>query len=49
MSNLLLKFGLIVEYSKTEVFYFTRLQGLFNLPPLNLSSISGPILHLKDF
>jgi len=48
MPNLLLKFGLIVEHSKTEVFYFTRLQGSFNPPLLNLSSIGGPILCPKD-
>jgi len=48
VSNLLLKFGLIVEHSKTEVFYFTRSQGSFNPPPLNLFSISRPILCPKD-
>ena len=49
VSNLLLKFGLIVEHSKTEVFYFTRSQSSFNPPPLDLSSIGGPILYPKDF
>ena len=48
VSNLLLKFSLIVEYSKTEVFHFTRLQGLFNPPLLDLFSISGSILCSKD-
>ena len=48
MSNLLSKFSLIVEHLKTEVFHFNRLQGSFNLPLLNLSSIGGPILHPKD-
>jgi len=48
VSNLLSKFGLIVKYSKTEVFYFTRLQGSFNLPLLNISSIRGPILCPKN-
>ena len=45
MLNLLLKFGLIIEYS---VFYFTRLQESFNPPPLDLFSISSPILYSKD-
>ena len=48
VSNLLLKFGLIVEYSKTKVFHFTRLQGLFNLPPLDISSIGSSILCPKN-
>lgn len=39
VSNLILKFRLIVEHSKTEVFYFTRLQSSFNPPLLNLSYI----------
>ena len=38
------KFGLIVKYSKTEVFHFNRSQGIFNPPPLDLSSIGGTIL-----
>jgi len=48
MLNLLLKFGFIVEHLKTEVFHFNRSQGSFNPPPLDLLSISGPILHSKD-
>lgn len=48
MTNLLVKFGLIVEHSKTEVFHFNRSQGSFNLPPLNLSPIEGTVLHSKD-
>jgi len=48
MSNLLLKFSFIVEHLKTEVFHFTRSQGLFNLSLLDLSSIGGPILHPKN-
>ena len=35
MTNLFKKFGLIVEYSKTEVFYFNRSQG--SLTPLLLT------------
>ena len=46
--NLLSKFGLLVKYSKTEVFYFSRSQGVFSPPPLDLSSLGGPILYPKD-
>ena len=49
VSNLLLKFDLIVEHSKTEVFHFTRLHSSFNHPSLDLSSIGGPILCPKNF
>ena len=48
MSNLLDKFGLVVEHSKTEVFYFSRLQGLFNSPSLDLSPLGRPILTPKN-
>ena len=44
MSNLLEKFGLIVEHSKTNVFYFNRSQGVFNPPPLDLTPLGGTIL-----
>jgi len=47
-SNLLLQFGLLVEHSKTEVFHFTRSQGVFNPSPLDLSSIEGSILYSKN-
>jgi len=43
-SSLLNYFSLTIEHSKTEVFHFTRFQGAFNLPLLNLSSIRGPNL-----
>jgi len=49
MSNLLDKFGLIVEYSKTEVFHFYKLHGPFNSPPLDLSLLGGPILTPKNY
>ena len=48
ISFLLSRFDLIVEHSKTEVFYFTRLHGSFNLPPLDLSFIGSPMLYPKD-
>jgi len=46
--NLLIKFSLMIEHSKTEVFHFNRPHGLFNPPPLNLSLIGGPILCPKN-
>ena len=48
LSKLLNKFGLIVEYSKTDIFHFNKSHGVFNPPPLNLSAIGGPILKPKD-
>ena len=48
MTNLLDKFGLIVEHLKTEVFYFFRSQDLFNPPPLDLLPLGGPILTPKS-
>jgi len=41
------KFGLIVEYLKTEVFHFNRSQGSFNPSSLDLSPIGEPILYSK--
>ena len=48
MTKLLDKFGLIIEHSKTEVFYFNRSHSPFNPPPLNLSSIGGSVLIPKN-
>ena len=48
MSSLLSKFGLIIEHGKTDVFHFSRAHGVFNPPPLNLSSIRDPLLLPKD-
>jgi len=48
LSRLLVKFGLNIEHSKTETFHFNRSHGMFNPPPLDLSSIRGPILHSKS-
>jgi len=47
VSNLLSKFGFLVEHSKTKVFYFTRSYSTLNPSPLNISSIGGPILHSR--
>jgi len=42
-----MKCGLVVEYGKTDIFHFSRSHGAFN-PPLDLSSLGGPILLPKD-
>ena len=44
LTNLLKKFGLVVEHSKTEIFHFNRSQDTFNPPFLNLSPLEGSIL-----
>ena len=49
ITNLLDKFGLIVEHSKTEVFHFSRSHGPFNPPPLDLLPLGRPILSPKNF
>jgi len=48
MTNLLDKFGLIVEHSKTKVFHFSRSHSPFNPPPLNLLPLGRPILSPKN-
>ena len=48
LSKLLDSFGLIIEHSKTEIFHFSRAQGIFNPPPLDLSPLRRPILRPKD-
>jgi len=47
--NLLIKFGFQVEHLKTEVFHFSKLRGVFNPPPLDLTPLDGPSLSPKDF
>ena len=44
LTNLLKKFSLVVEHSKTEIFHFNRLYGAFNPPPLNLTLLGGNVL-----
>ena len=46
--TLLSKFGLQIEHSKTEVFYFSRSLIDFSPPPLDLSPIGGPLLVPKN-
>jgi len=48
ISSLLTKYGLIVEHRKTDIFYFSRSHKAFNPPPLDLSSLGGPVLLPKD-
>ena len=45
LTNLLEKFGLVVEHSKTEIFHFNKSHGSFNPPYLNLSPLGGNILQ----
>ena len=47
-SIFLKKFGLIMKYTKMEVFYFSRSNRVYNPPSLDLFILDGPILHLKD-
>jgi len=48
LTNLLEKFGLVVEHSKTEIFHFNRSQGTFNPPPLDLSPLGESILRSNN-
>ena len=48
LSKLLDSFGLIIKHSKTEIFHFSRSQGIFNPSPLDLLLLGGPILRSKD-
>jgi len=48
ISSILDKFDLVLEHEKMEVFHFSRAQGTFNPPSLDLSMISSPTLNFKD-
>jgi len=48
ISSLLEQFSLTIEYRKSEIFHFSKLQGLFNSSSLDLSPLRGPILYYKD-
>ena len=48
VSFILDKFGLVLEHSKIKVFHFSKTEGIFNPPPLNLLDIGGPILKPKN-
>jgi len=38
------QFGFAIEYNKSKVFHFSRFTKNFDLSPLNLESLEGPIL-----
>ena len=44
ISSLLKKFRLILKHGKTEVFYFSRSNGVFDPPPLDLSMLGDLLL-----
>jgi len=48
ISFLLSKYELIVKQGKTDVLHFSRFQGKFNFPLLNLSSIGSSFLLPKE-
>ena len=48
ISKLLISFGLVIKHSKTEIFHFSKSQGVFSLSPLDLSLLGGPILWSKN-
>ena len=48
ISSILLKYGLIIEHRKTDIFHFSRSHGTFNPPSLNLTPISGSLLLPKE-
>ena len=47
ISSLLTRFRLVVEYGKTKIFHFSRLHGVFNPSPLDLTSLGGGVLLPK--
>ena len=47
ISFLLIRFGLVMEHSKTEVFHFFRLHGVFNPLSLDLTALGSSILLPK--
>ena len=48
ISSLFKQFGLVIEHKKTEVFHFSRSYRVFNPPPLNLTTLGGPIYYPKE-
>ena len=48
VSILLKKFSIIMEHTKTEVFHFSRLNRIFDLPLLDLSILGSPILYPRE-
>jgi len=48
ISSILSKYGFIIEHGKTDVFHFTRSHETYNLPSLDLTPISSPLLLPKE-
>ena len=46
--SLLKQFSLVIKHGKTEVFHFSKLHGVFNPPPPDLTSLEGHILYPKE-
>jgi len=46
MSKILLNAGLVIEHSKTKLFYFIKAQHPPN-PSIDLTSIGGPVISPK--
>jgi len=47
ISFLLTRFRLVVKHGKTEVFYFSRLYGVFNPSSLDLTTLRAPYYFSK--
>jgi len=48
ISSLFRQFGLVIEYDKSEVFYFSRSFKNFNLSSLDLRLLGGMILKQNN-
>jgi len=48
VSTLLTKFSLVIEHSKTKVFHFSRSQGNFDPPHLDLIWLGDPVFYPND-
>jgi len=48
ISSLFEQFGLMIEYNKLEMFYFSRSTKNYNSSPLDLGLLEGPLLQPKD-
>ena len=46
--DLMVSFGLVIEYNKSEIFHFSRVHNNSN-PELDLSAIGTPILKPKTY
>ena len=48
VSDLMVSFGLVMEYNKSKIFYFSRVHNDSN-PELDLLAIGAPILKPKTY